>query len=211
MSAPRDDDECLGFVGLEPALEGRPGRPGELRTSLTLELSPYAQAALARPEVSSLPMSLRLALWVESARWVMRIAEVHGMPEERIRAMLDESARSAPAAQVDLAPITARRLVHYSRQLRGSRAIASPRTASEVRVGAALEVEVPLRLASAWAVAAGHVSLQDWVSAQLESAAGDVVLWEASAAARGETLGEWAQAVCARRMAEVSASPHPCA
>jgi hypothetical protein len=210
VSAPRDDDECLGFVGLEPALEGRPGRPGELRTSLTLELSPYAQAALARPEVSSLPMSLRLALCVESARWVIRIAEVHGVPEDRVRATLDESARSTPAAQVDLAPITARRLVHYSRQLRG-RAIASPRTAPEVRVGAALEVEVPVRLASAWAVAAGHGSLQDWVIAQVESAAGDVVLWEASAAARGETLGEWAQAVCARRMVEVSASPHPCA
>jgi hypothetical protein len=198
-----------GFAGAEPALAARSGRPGELRTVVWLELSDRVRARLPGLE-GDLPPSVAVAIAVEASRWVTVLEESHGLPRQTICAALDTHAAGSASAPAIVPPV-AQRLQAYCAQLREAKARPTrPQAGPSRPADGPLRVELPQRVAAAWAVCAATAgqTCAEWIDQQLSRAAGDVIAWEIAAATRGETLGEWVQAAWTRCAIAASASAH---
>lgn len=174
-----------------------PGRPGQGREALAVDLEPEPWArVVAEAAAARIPAPLMATIWIESERSVQRASEATGVAVERLVVDLDAAAtRAVSEERALIQPAGARRLAAYARCVAfGDRTV---RVASR-EVPTTLDLS-PEQLTSwhAAALAAG-VSLGAWINASLVAVRPGRQTWEAAAAFAGISLGEWVLTQAAR-------------
>ena len=169
-----------------PSLASQPFRPGELPAIVPIEVdsavrSTAAQAAVAR----RLPIELWIRLAVDGWRHANYAAAATDVSLDQLADWCDQ--RAAGADQPPLV-VTGRLHQAYARLIDEGDATATPRRATS-----RIHLLLPDVVLSGWSVgaAAAGVDLSTYVSRALEQAPDGVASWEAAAAARGLSLGEW--------------------
>jgi hypothetical protein len=169
-------------------LDLRCRRPGLAHEELDLALDSSTATRIAGDASrEGVPSPLWAAIAIESERALCAAARTDRARRE-LRLYLDSAARqSGLGAQGD------RRLEAYATALR--QATARTRDASATTC---LTLLVPYHTLLAWEIAADHedTPLLDWARSRLLAVGPGRPLWEAAAAERGQTLGEWV-ALCA--------------
>jgi hypothetical protein len=181
-----------GCVELESApfrLHAEARRPGLAHETLAVPVRAPLLAGLARAAArDGMPLALWACLAVES--------------ERALEAVAPSSRRGAAAAALDSAALPDRlataggtRLQAYAEALR-ERSPGEPEPGGDGR----LRLFVPYHSLSAWRRAArdDEAGLEAWVRARLARLPAGRHRWEAAAAERGETLGEWVAMSLAR-------------
>jgi hypothetical protein len=180
-------------------LERQPTRPGVTHTKIEFG----APAGLARQAMEiarqeGLPDPVWVGLVIESERVIRQACEDQHQAAE-LRGYLDRVAR-APSSSV---PGAARRLTEFGKALRGARARPAQRTmlAPDLSGSARMAALIPYQAITAWRRDAIEKAqpFEVWAAERLRLLPRDRLLWEAAAAERGETLGEWVLLHAARR------------
>jgi hypothetical protein len=143
-------------------------------------------------------VELWLRASIEAARASAVVRAATGLAIDDIAQALDRYAQTfIPTLTGDTKLLAYRRLL-----LDGEAA-----SVTLVRAEGNLELQVPLEIAVAWrreASTAGR-NLDDWLAAQLALTHDEALTWEATAAACGAGLAEWAYACFLRRITCLSA------
>jgi hypothetical protein len=181
-------------------LEACPTRPG--MTHSKIELRTHEGLALAAgdlAEAEGLREDCWIGLAIESERAVLQAAGDEA-ESSLIRFQLDELARS-PSVPVPGAPIRLMRFAAALRQLEGQQRVRVAGRADAAERDVTLGVTIPYQSVGAWrrsAIEAGQ-TLDFWAAERLRELPQRRVLWEATAAERGESLAEWVLTQAARR------------
>jgi hypothetical protein len=149
------------------------------------------ERALREANVAAVPVELWTRLAIEADRQLARAAALARVERPRLSTRLDEFAADDEQPVIGL---TTRGLSGYARLLRTSQpSELKLRRSRSVR----LTLLVPDTLALAWtrAANAGGKNLSAWAETRVLAAPASVVRWEATAAAAGDSLGEWILAV----------------
>lgn len=178
-------------AGREPmeapfALDDRAQRPGTAHEIVELDLAPTPTVIVRElASLDGLPVGLWAAIAVESER-------------ARVATGADIAALDAAASRTGPRAPFPTRLTAYAAALRA----ASSRPAERARIA----MPVAYHTVLAWSLAA-EGSMLAWICAQLEAVPRRRHLWEAAAAERGQTLGEWVALAATQTAASTSRSP----
>ena len=174
-----------------------PGRPGQGREALAVEISPsnwdrvVDAAAAAR-----VPASLMATVWIDSERALQSASVTTGADIRRLVGLLDSASRDAVREErARIQPAGARRLAAYARCVAfGDPTVSPPRP----EVPSTLPLS-PEQLTS-WHAAAldADMQLATWINTKLAAFASGRQSWEAAAALAGVSLGEWVLTQAAR-------------
>ena len=173
-------------------LRVQPMRPGMAHERLNLVLDPErARAVAGAAEADGVPVELWAGITIESERALRATSQDFGVDRKELEALLATAAKE----HVPIVLAHGRRLAAYSRALRRQ----SLGAASGMQV--TMTALVPYHSLVAWETQAGRAGerLEVWASGLLDAIPSGRVIWEATAAQRGQTLGEWIVVQAARR------------
>jgi hypothetical protein len=155
-------------------------------TLIEVELSHPARDHVASVRAAGgQPDEIVVRCLVDAARHLKQIGAAFGTPHAALERQLDEVANAPSPPAVG---ISAHRLQAYARALR-----ATNRAAARVAVEPRMVLRIPDTLLAGWtcAATAARQPLDHWISDALIAGPGSAIAWEASAAERGLSLGEW--------------------
>jgi len=198
---PGGADEAHGRVVRARAVSllVRPFRPGEIPAIVDLDLGAHAEWARRAADRAGVPVELYVRVAVEAARHVRGLRAIPGT--DLFRALDGAARRRHPLQAIDGAPLFA-----YAAAIRRGGAAGPATSATRDSV---VSVAVTQEMVTAWSIAAAESGTTRERLAQelIGEAAGDVMAWEATAAERGSTLGEWIYETAASVFARSSAAP----
>jgi hypothetical protein len=172
---------------VQPTLEAAPFRPGEMPTTLLLELTEEAKTALGqRVSRRSLPVELWVRCSVEAERHVRAVTERHAVERDALERALCAEARGPD----QMRSVYDGRHAAYADMLLTSHHGSSGAPEFE---DAELAVRVSYDLAVAWTSEAARCGQTpgQWVSALIVESPACSPEWEAASAMRGRSFGEW--------------------
>jgi hypothetical protein len=177
-------------------LARQPQRPGELCSEIRLTTPAPDPTMAQRARASGLPIVLWATLAVECQRVLELVIRSFELPPALALQTLDAASAKPPLTIKDRSSGSGSRLSDYARALLNAR----PLSAS-VELGPVM-LRVSTTMITAWMLACEQAgeSLEDWASEQLTRPPRELVRWESSAAAGGQTLAEWALLQAARRL-----------
>jgi hypothetical protein len=174
-------------------LRGAPYRPGELPTVLAVQItSELAEHTNRQARVHQVPVELWLRASIDAARTLATLQRAILLDADTIVSELDRNAREfTPMLTGEVELLDYRRLLLFG----------EPASVTRVPASGRLELLLPAELVTAWRrdAAASRERLDGWVERQLRSAREEALAWEATAAACGARLAEWAYACMLRR------------
>jgi hypothetical protein len=166
-------------------LEARPYRPGELPQRVLVRCAPELATRTANAAArAGLPLTLWVRIAVEASRVRDDLARLTSETPQIIEAGLDAvTGGPLPAAH------GCAELSHYARALRSA-----PSERPAENRSADCQPMVPDTIKAAWTLEAARAArtLDGWIASRLDHAPSGATAWEAEAASRGLSIGEWA-------------------
>lgn len=160
----------------------RSRRPGLAHEDLALHVDRSTARRVARLAASDrIPVALWAVIAIESERALRAVA-----PSAEARAQL--------ILRLDVASVNSTEMLDSDTRLDSyASALRGPPVPESLEWATRLELLVPYHSLRAWQIAAirSKLPLHDWARGQLLAARPGRATWEAAAAARGQTLGEW--------------------
>lgn len=183
----------------------RPQRPGELTSTVVVELDREARQHVAeRSRTDAVPPTLWLTIAIEAERTVQQIETARGCSRTGLTTALDR------AAAIDETPTTLHPSAAFEQLRSYAMALQARQPATSVLIGTSLPLSPSLHAAAAWALEADRqdIDVSTWASAQAARLLPGRVSWEVASALEAQTLAEWMLRQATRRERSTSTSAH---